>query len=136
MTFIPNRLAITAITKANPAVVTTATSHNLTTGQIVRINVPQNYGMVELNHLLASITRLSGTTFSLQYSQIPTAINVNSTSYTTFVIPSNPSFTAEVLAVGSGPTPITRTAWQALNNFCDDTIEDATQNIATVNQPF
>lgn len=136
MTFLPDRLVISDITQANPAVVTTSTNHNLSTGEVVRIHVPKNYGMVELNNLLCSITVISSNTFSLQYSQVPTAIPVNSSDYTTFTIPSNPSFTAEVLPVGSGPTPITSVPVYANNNVCVSTIDDALYNNSTTEIPF
>jgi len=136
MTFSPPRSAISGITQANPCVVSTSANHNLTTGQVVRIHVPKNYGMTPLNNGLYSVTVLSPTTFSLQFTQIPPAVNVDSSQFPAFSIPSKPGFTAEVLAVGSGPTPLTGTPWQVVNNFCDDKFEDATQNIATTNQPF
>lgn len=136
MSFSPTRVAISSITQANPCVVTTSSDHNMTTGQVVRINVPKNYGMVELNHLSASITVLSATTFSLQYNQVPPTVNVDSTNYTAFTIPSNPSFTAEVLPIGSGPTPQSNTSWEVTNNICIDTLDDAVTNISTTEIPF
>ncbi len=136
MTYSPPRVGISAITQANPCVITTDADHNLITGQIVRIHVPKNYGMIPLNNRLFSVTVLSDTTLSLQVTQIPPAINVNSTDFPAFTVPANPQFTAEVVPVGSGPTPITNTPVQALNNVCDDLLADAAQNIALVNQPY
>jgi hypothetical protein len=136
VTFSPPRVAISSITQANPCVVTTSSNHSLITGRIVRIHVPKNFGMTPLNNGLFSVTVLSPTTFSLQISQIPPAINVDSTKFPAFVIPSNPQLTAEVLYVGSGPTPITNTPAQVLSNFCDDITDNASENVATVNQPF
>ena len=136
MTFSPPRVAISAITQANPCVVTTASNHNLSTGGIVRLHVPKNYGMTNLNNNLYSVTVLTAVTFSIQIKQVPPAINVDSTKFPAFTTPSNPQFTAEVLSVGSGPTPITNTDWQVLDNFCDTLVNDASQNIATTNQQF
>ncbi len=136
MSFSPPRVAISAITQANPCVVTTSSNHNLSTGLIVRMHVPLNYGMYPLNQNLFSVTVLSPTTFSLQITQIPPAINVDSTNFPAFTTPSNPQFTAEVLCVGAGPTAITNTSWQSQNNFCDDILNGAEQNIALTNQPF
>jgi len=107
MTFSPPRVAISAITQANPCVVTTSSNHNLNTGGVVRIHVPNNYGMTPLNQQMFIITVLSTTTFSLQYSHIPSSINVDSTHYPAFTVPSNPGFTAEVLSIGSGASPST-----------------------------
>jgi hypothetical protein len=136
MTFSPPRSAIASITQANPCVVTTSTDHDLSTGQVVRIHVPKNYGMVNLNNNLYSVTVLSPTTFSLQTSQIPVAVNVNSTYYPAFTIPSNPQFTAEVVAAGSGPTPLLDTPPEILNNICQTLLGDQIKNIATSNQPY
>ena len=136
MTFSPPRVAISAITQANPCVVTTTSNHNLITGGVVRVHVPNNFGMTPLNQNIYSVTVLSPTSFSLQTTQVPSAINVNSTSFPAFTTPSNPQFTAEIISVGSGPTQISNVAWQITNNFCDSLLADASQNIATTNQPF
>ena len=136
MSFTPVRMPITNITQSMPCVVTVGVDHNMTTGQVVRLHVPQGFGMVELNQKLVSITILSSTSFSLQYSQVPPAAPVNSTGFTPFVALPISRFTAEVLPVGSGPTPVTNTDWQATNNYCDDLLGDATTNVATVNIPF
>src|SRR6185437_2895516 len=128
MTFTPPRSPISDITQAIPAVVTTSSDHGLFTGNVVRLNVPQNYGMVELNHQTVSVTVLSSTTFSCQYSQIPPGVNVDSRNFTPFVVPPFPGFTAEVLCVGSGPTPILDLDWQINNNYCETTVDDAELN--------
>jgi hypothetical protein len=136
MTFTPPRSAISDITRAIPTVVTTSDDHGLITGNIVRLHVPKNYGMVELNQLAVSVTVLSTTTFSCQYSQIPPGVNVDSRNFTAFTIPSDPSFTAEVLCIGSGPTPPNDVDWQSLSGFCESTVEDAELNNSTVPIPF
>lgn len=136
MTFSPPRVAISAITQANPCVVSTSANHNLITGAVVRLHVPPTYGMFQLNNLVCIITVLSATSFSLQTSQSSQFINVDSTNYPAFSIPSNPGFTAEVLSIGSGATPSNSTPPQILNNVCVTNLADASQNIAIVNQPF
>lgn len=65
--------SITAITKANPAVVTTSASHGFVTGDKVRISGVG--GMTQVNNLYFTVTYISPTTFS---------IGVNSTAYTTY----------------------------------------------------
>jgi hypothetical protein len=136
MSFTPVRIPIETISNSNPGIVTTSTDHNLTTGQVVRLHVPQNYGMVELNNILCIITVLSATTFSIQATQVPPSVDINTSFFPTFVIPSNPRFTAEVLPVGSGPTPITNTEPQQINNVCDSLLGDAYDNISTTPIPF
>lgn len=136
MTFVPERLAISNITRAIPAVVTTTTDHNLTTGQVVRTVVPKPYGMVELNGKQLSITVISNTTFSLQYSLVPPKVNVDSREFTAFTTVATPALTAQILPIGSGPTPITNPEVYLRNNVCDTPIEDATYNNSTVEIPF
>lgn len=68
-----NGKAITAITKANPAVVTSAT-HGLTTGKVIKLRGIA--GMTELNEWMGTVTVLTTNTFSLD--------GVNSTAYGTF----------------------------------------------------
>ena len=94
MTFSPPRAAISAITQANP-VVTTATNHNLSTGNVVRLHVPPTYGMFPLNNGAFTIVVQSPTTFALYFSQIQPLVSVNSTNYPAFTIPANPRFTAK-----------------------------------------
>lgn len=56
-------LTITGITQANPGVITTSAVHNLATGD--RIFVYGVLGMDEVNNIEYTITRISGTTFSI-----------------------------------------------------------------------
>lgn len=72
---------ITAITNSNPAVVTTSFAHSYLTGLIVRIQIPQEYGMrldygPKQPHF--QITVLSTTTFS---------IPLDTTNFDPFVVP-------------------------------------------------
>lgn len=137
MTYIPARVAISSITQADPGVVTTSTNHNLTTGQVVRLHVPQNYGMFQLNQMQVIIKVLSATMFSIFQSIIPNnVVPISTTNYPAFTIPAKPSATAEVLPMGSGPTPLLNTTVQILKNTCDDLLEDAITNIDTVEIPF
>lgn len=129
MTFTPTRVSISNITQANPGVVTTSPNHNMTTGQIVRMHVPQTYGMIELNQKLVSITVLSANTFSMQYSQVTPPINVDTTNFAAFSVPSTSQFTAEVLAVGSGPTPKLSPQTYVVNNVCESNVDDAITNV-------
>ncbi len=136
MSFSPDRVPISGITQANPAVVTTGVNHNLTTGQVVRLHVPSTYGMVQLNQRQVSVTVLTPTTFSIQVTLVPPAVNIDSTQFVAFTTPTNPQFTAEVLPIGSGPTPITTNPIAILRNSCDTPIADATVNISTTPIPF
>jgi len=137
MTYSPTRLTITNMTQANPCVVTVSTNHNMTTGQVIRLTVPKQYGMIELNGQLVQMTKLTATTFSLQYSQCNPqgTINVDSSNFTAFVN-AGTGTPAQVFPVGSGPTPMTSPQPYAINGICVSTLEDAWTNVATTNQPF
>ena len=77
----PDISFISAITKANPAVVTTTAAHGYTTGYSIRIVFPFPYayafGMYQINGQSAVITVLSPTSFS---------ISINTLKYDTFVL--------------------------------------------------
>lgn len=81
----PAMRVITAITKANPAVVTTSFDHGYITGTIVRIDIPPTevgataVGMPQINQLFGPITVLSPSTFS---------IPIDTTNFDAFVGPS------------------------------------------------
>lgn len=71
--------AITAITQADPAVVTTA-SHGWSDGDIVHIT--GIVGMTELNHAFFKLNNTTGTTFEL--TNVDTGTNVDSTGFTAY----------------------------------------------------
>jgi hypothetical protein len=70
---------ISAITNANPAVVTTSIDHDYVDGSIVRLLVPLIFGMTQINGKKGKITVLSSTTFS---------IDINTIHFDSFSIPS------------------------------------------------
>jgi len=92
--FYPARRVICNVTQAAAGVVTTLVDHSLTTGQLVRINIPEECGMTELSGQLVTVTVINASTFS---------INVDTTGYTAFAFPTIaiPAFTpAEMVPVG------------------------------------
>lgn len=80
----PASRAIIAITNANPAQVTTsidgvvAGNHLYKDGTIVRLLVPEIYGMFQVNNLYAPIVVTSPTTFT---------IDLDTTFFDAFVVP-------------------------------------------------
>lgn len=136
MSFTPTLSYISDITNASPAVVTTSSDHGLYTGNVVRLVVPQAFGMSQLDGKQISVTVLSSDSFSCQYSQVPTSINVDSSNFDPFIAATNQRMVAEVIPMGSGPTPITDLQWQSTNNYCESTIKDAFLNNSTVEIPF
>jgi len=87
--FEPERKVVSAITNANPAVVT-ATAHAYTTTDIVRINVPIEYGM-RLPPEEVTITVINANSFS---------IDMDTSLLDPFVVPvATPQTFAEVLPI-------------------------------------
>jgi hypothetical protein len=93
---------ILSITQAFPAVITTTFDgttpgdHSYLSGLIVRLIIPNNYGMVQLNQMVFTITVLSASTFS---------IPIDTQLFDAFVIPvevaNQPLFNpAQVVPVG------------------------------------
>lgn len=73
--FIPNRQTVQNITNGNPAVVTTTQANGYHNGLFVRIVLPRDWGMQQVNGGVYQVTILSPTTFS---------INVNTTNFDSF----------------------------------------------------
>lgn len=62
----PNQPAlrfIANITNANPALVTTTINHLYASGIVVRLYIPQDFGMVQANQLFGAITVVNATQF-------------------------------------------------------------------------
>lgn len=82
---IPSSLYITAITQANPMVITVSVNTSVTeantyiVGMAVRLFVPVTYRMIQANNLIGTITKIDGDNFTL---------NLNSSQFDPFVVPS------------------------------------------------
>jgi len=76
--YLPHTVVITAITAANPAVVSCSRDHGLTEGQKVRIMVPDVCGMREINNKAVTITAVTANTFTT---------DISSVGFTAFVFP-------------------------------------------------
>jgi len=77
--FYPKWRTISKITAANPAVVTTTVRHGYAVGQKVRLDVPSEYGMTQMNGLWATITAVpSVSTFTT---------DIDASAFTTFAWP-------------------------------------------------
>ncbi len=77
-TFQRSMRLINAITNANPAEVTTTFDHDYGTGDVVRLNIPKWFGMVQADKLVGTIIVTGTDTFT---------INIDSTSFDAFSIP-------------------------------------------------
>lgn len=76
----PPVVSLSGITRANPAVVTTATAHGLLTGDGVKMNTSGS-GMIQVNGQSYKVIVLSTTTFSLQTIA---GVGVDSTGFTAY----------------------------------------------------
>jgi len=63
--FQPAMRIITAISRTNPAVVTTSFNHQYTDGLIVRLDIPLANGMQQISGIPYPVTVTGGTTFSV-----------------------------------------------------------------------
>jgi hypothetical protein len=63
--FQPATRIITAITQANPALVTTSFDHNYSNGQIIRLHIPEIFGMEQAHLKFAPILVTGDTTFTI-----------------------------------------------------------------------
>jgi len=85
----PAMRVITAITKSNPATVTTSIDHDYITGEIVRLVIPLANKMWQANGRTGTITVTGGATFT---------IDVDTTFFDSFVVPAVNE--AQVIPVG------------------------------------
>lgn len=89
-TYEPAMSQVTNITNGFPAIVTTATNHNLISGTIVRLVIPEGFGMVNANHLTGIIITTGATTFT---------IDIDTTFFDPFVIPGIFPFSQQISSV-------------------------------------
>ena len=77
----PSRRWITAITAANPAVITVSVAHNYVVGDKIRVHVPDaNFGMTQIDGLLATVTAVGASTITT---------DIDSTAFTAFAYPTS-----------------------------------------------
>lgn len=97
--FYPRRRYITEISQAAQAVVTLSVTHGYKVGQLVRMVVPEAYGMSQMNGLLATIVDIDETTTTGN----TITIDVDSSSFDAFAFPltaAAPFSPAQVVPVG------------------------------------
>jgi len=92
--FYPRSRYITAITQAAQAVVTLSVTHGYLVGQKVRMKVPTEFGMLEMNDLLGTIVAINTTTNTI-------TLDINSTAMTVFAFP-----TSAIAATGVSPAQV------------------------------
>lgn len=75
--FQPAMRIISAITQANPAVVTTTFDHQYKTGTVVRLDIPPACGMQQINQMTGAIIVTGSNAF---------AVTIDSTQFAPFAI--------------------------------------------------
>jgi len=76
----PYRRWITGITQAVNAVITVSVAHNYLVGDKIRIIVPNQYGMTQINGLLATVTAVTVSTLT---------VDIDSSAFTPFAYPTS-----------------------------------------------
>lgn len=96
--FTPYLTNITAITKAQNAVVTVAETPPYSVGEILSFRVSEPYGMVELNNLSARVLEIDGNDVTLE---------IDTLGFTSFVYPpvGTVIYPALLIPAGSGIVP-------------------------------
>lgn len=107
--FQPAMRQITAISNSFPAVITTSFNHNYYDGLIVRLDIPLNFGMQQVNGLFGVVTRIDATHFSLPIDTI---------NFDPFVIPVNALQGAQSVPIGQD----TMIIWQATRDVVPNTV--------------
>jgi hypothetical protein len=79
---VPSALAVTKISKAASAVVTTSVAHSFVVGQLLTLRVPSAMGMVQMSGLTGKVTAVGTYTVTL---------DIDSTGFTTFAFPASAS---------------------------------------------
>lgn len=115
--FYPRRRHITAITAANPAVVTMSVTHGFAVGELVRMVVPSAFGMTQMDGQLATITAISTTSNTI-------TLNVDASAFTAFAFP-----TSAVAALGVTPAQVIPVGEAATSPY-QNLLDDATQNLS------
>lgn len=88
--FTPSANLIINITQGNPGTVTTFTPHGYSSGLVVRLIVPKNCGMTQLDQQLCSVTYVNPTSFT---------IDIDTSSFDAFGYSSLVAF-SQVIPVG------------------------------------
>lgn len=100
---------ISAITQANPCVVTFTTNHNFKVGEWISFRIPPPNGMTQLNNKKALVSAIASDTVTLV---------LDSLQFFPFIYVANGQIPAVAVPVGSGIPPGTATV----------TLEDAFDN--------
>lgn len=95
--FQPAVRIISAITNANPAIVTTIfaagqinNGNQYVSGTVVRFDIPLSYGMQQINGLFGTLTVINSNSFS---------VDIDTSLFNKFIVPGSPSQYAQVVPI-------------------------------------
>jgi hypothetical protein len=97
-TYRPAMRIINAITRAATAQITTSFAHNYIDGLIVRILVPDRWGMRQINNQTGVVTVVDATNFT---------IPINSSNYDALAAPATPYLCPQVVPIGELTSQLT-----------------------------
>jgi hypothetical protein len=121
--YYPVNRYITSISLATSAVIVLSVTHGFTAGQAVRIIVPDEFGMTQMDGLLGNITAINTTTNSI-------TVDIDSSAFTAFAFP-----TSAVAATGvnfAQVVPVGETANATYANNLDDSTRNQSITGVTV----
>ncbi|MGD8305085.1 MAG: hypothetical protein PVF17_00390 [Ignavibacteria bacterium] len=78
----PRKRFITAITAANPAVITLSVTHGYSVGEYITIHVPPEFGMTQMDGLRGKITAINTTTNTV-------TVDIDASGFTAFAYPTS-----------------------------------------------
>jgi hypothetical protein len=119
--YYPRRRYIASISLATSAVIVLTVTHGFTVGQQVRMIVPSEFGMTQMNNLLGTVTAINTTTNSI-------TVNIDSSGFTAFAFPTSAVAAAGVTfaqVVPVGEAAVNTTALPVANS-----LDDATDNVS------
>ena len=90
--YIPAVENISAVSIAYKAIITTSTNHDYKVGNTITFIIPSEFGMRELDGLIANISATSSDTITT---------DINTLEFTPFITPATVSTPAQVVPVGS-----------------------------------
>jgi len=82
---------IVSISQEENALVVTSFDNGYISGTIVRIDVPLEYGMQQINHLTGTISVIDAISFH---------INIDTRTFSPFIVPIAPTQVAQVVPIG------------------------------------
>lgn len=114
--YYPRWRYVTRITQAASAVVTMSVTHGFTVGQKVRLIVPSEFGMTQMNNLIGTVTAISTVNNTI-------TLDINSTGFTAFAFPTSAQAAAGVSF--AMVVPVGEAATSPYQNLLDDATRNA-----------